>query len=311
MARMTAPISLDALAQSFARAFPDLERIAPLRVLGEGFSSTALETADGVIFRLARHAQAGAKYAREARILAWVGPFLPVAVPEPRWHAASSADFPFGVIGYRKLPGQPLEPDVMDVGALRAAARQIGEIIAALQRVPNDILPPPEEPSVHLSKWRRMRAVSAPALKRSLAREEYQNVQDWWEELLADEHMHRFAPVFAHGDLWYGNMLAQAGRITGLLDFEEAGLGDPAQDFVPQLYLGERFLEWVLEAFQSAGGAVDAMFSHRLRRLWALREFTGLVHAIEQDPTEFADAIDKLRRGPILSPRGLDGWGRL
>lgn len=308
---MNKPVSLDELARAFSRAFPDLNTVAPLRVLGEGFSSIALETADGMIFRVARHAQAGAKYVKEARLLPLLKPYLPVAIPEPVWLLRSSKDFPFGIIGYRKLPGEPMDPRRMSEAQLRAAAGQLGEIIYVLQNMPLKNFSEVVSEDTRRAEWMRMRAVSSPALIGALTRVEYQKVQDWWRVFLADARMHRFQAVFLHGDLWIDNLLMEGERITGLLDFEEAGPGDPAQDFVPQLYLGQRFFDWVLEAFQKAGGAVDDDFNHRLRHLWAVREFGGLVYAIEQDPTEFADAIEKIRRGPILSPRGLDGWGGL
>ena len=52
-----------------------------------------------------------------------------------------------------------------------------------------------------------------------------------------------------------------------------------------------------------------------LRRLWELREFDGLRFAIRHDDAaEFADAVRKLRAGPILDPeahrRAAGGRGR-
>ena len=40
-------------------------------------------------------------------------------------------------------------------------------------------------------------------------------------------------PVWIHGDLLKSNLLVQGGRLCAVLDFGEAGIGDPAADVVP------------------------------------------------------------------------------
>lgn len=95
-----------------------------------------------------------------------------------------------------------------------------------------------------------------------------------------------------------------ARMVVGVVDFEDAALGDPAQDFSTQLHLGAGFAGLVIEAYLKAGGKLNQSFQHRMRRLWELREFTGLQFAVRfDDPVELAEAIGKLRAGPILSER--------
>lgn len=300
---------LDALAAALMRTFPGLTRVAPLRLLGYGFGSLAVETPGGIVFRVARTVQAGAQYAREMQILP-LAAGLPVAVPRPEWYVPASDDFLYGLIGYHKLPGDSFEPQNLSPREQEALAIQIGELVRALQRIPPEQVPfPIDRPALHAG-WVRLRAVVLPVLKTALRAPEYQKVAAWWEAFLSDKAMLAFHPVFQHGDLWYGNLLAEGNRVVGLIDFQEAGLGDPAQDFVPQLYLGERFMRQVAAAFQKAGGAFDPGFERRLAALWGLREFGGLAYAIEQeDRIELVDALEKIRKGPILSRAGLDGWG--
>jgi aminoglycoside phosphotransferase (APT) family kinase protein len=300
---------LDALAADLGRAFPALTPLAPLRLLGYGFSSIAVETPGGIVFRVARTPEAGAQYAREAVVLPSVRN-LPVAIPRPEWFVASSDAFSYGLIGYRKLPGNPPEPNRLEREAREALADQLGVLILALQRVPLETIPAGPDPSARQARWARLRVSVLPVLRERLRPGEYARVAAWWETFLADEALRDYAPVFQHGDLWYGNLLVEGDRLVGLVDFEEAGRGDPAQDFVPQLYLGERFLGRVMAAFRQAGGAFDTGFERRLAALWALREFGGLEYAIRYDDrAELAETLDKIRKGPILSRYGLDGWG--
>ena len=302
---------LDHLAQGLLNTFPDLDDVKPLRTLGEGFSSTAVETSAGIVFRIARKQAAGERYAKEALNLPLLRPHLPVAIPEPYWYAPSSRDFPHGVIGYPKLSGVPLAPDDLRTMAdARVIADQIGRMIYTLHQIPRDQVRL-ERDADPKAWWTTQRDMVMPALRHALQPDEFQTVAGWWDDFLLDDHLANYTPVLHHGDLWYGNMLVEGQRIVGLLDFEELGLGDPAQDFVPQLYLGETFLHLVVDAYQQAGGVLDDDFHHRLRHLFALREFGGLRWSIENDDAEeLADSIMKIRRGPILHPSGLNGWGR-
>lgn len=302
---------LAALAAALENAFPDLPGLAPLSILGEGFSSQVVETPGGIVFRIPRTPEAGARYAREAQLLPLLRPYLPVAIPEPRWFLSACEAFPHGVIGYPKLTGRSLDfADLREPSLLPVYTAQIAALLLALHRIPAALLPLHDHWPVQVQVWQRQVDTVLPILQDRLREEEYRCVVAWWGEFLADKTLRDYIPALVHGDFWFGNLLAEDGRITGLVDFENLALGDPAVDFAPLLYLGEDFYRQVLAAYLQQGGAVDPVFEHRLRAMWAVREFSGLEYAIRyDDPAELEDSLLKLRRGPILSPAGLDGWG--
>lgn len=73
------------------------------------------------------------------------------------------------------------------------------------------------------------------------------------------------APCWVHSDLMPGNLLVTADRLTGVLDFATAGVGDPACDLIPAwnlLPVGAR------DVFRGAVDADDAMWTRG--RGWAL-----------------------------------------
>lgn len=305
-------MNLTAIGQALQRAFPGLSEISPLQLIGWGFSSWVVETAGGVVFRIGRSAEVGERYAREVQALPRLKPYLPVDIPQPVWYLPASGDFPYGLMGYPKLPGNPLDfASVTSLRRERELAEQMAQILLALHRVPLEILPFKEDPDGNYRRWKAQYAYVKPTLRAALKPDEYRLVNSWWEAFLEDSAMRRYNPVFQHGDFWFGNFLSEGGRITGLLDFENMSAGDPAVDFTPLLYLGERFYRQVLRFYQESGGAGDAGFEHRLRQWWALREFSGLEWSIRRnDREELEDSIAKIRRGPILHPAGLDGWHR-
>jgi aminoglycoside phosphotransferase (APT) family kinase protein len=273
-------------------------------VLGAGFRSVAVATAEGQVFRIARNA-AAAGYAREQRLLPALRPHLPLPIPDPRWVAGPSAAFPFGVRGYPLLPGAPLAPADLARGDAGRLTADLAAFLRALHTVPPAVTAPLAlpGPADRQARWTQMRDDTRPALRAALSADEYAAVAHWWDRLLPDPIMTEYTPVLQHGDFWYENILVddQARRVTGVVDFEDAAQGDPAQDFATLLHLGAAFAGQVLAAYQAAGAGRDATFAYRMQRLWELREFEGLHFALRAaDAAEIADAIGKLRHGPLM-----------
>jgi aminoglycoside 2''-phosphotransferase len=269
------------------RRFPELE-IEPLRLLDVGFGSTVVETADGIVFRVARHARAAAGHARELALLPQLGGRLPVAVPEPQWRAEPGPDFPHGAIGYRKLTGEPLAADgatpqlAEDVAGFLRSLHGLRDVAAERQQLDLDVL----------------HDETMTALEAALTQSELEVVARLWDDVRADEGRGSFEPALRHGDFWYENLLAEDGRLVGVLDWGGAGYADPAEDFATLRHLGGAFAEAVLEAY----GADEAL-RRRERRHWQLRELHGIAIALElADEEMLADGIAKLRRGPIFTP---------
>jgi aminoglycoside phosphotransferase (APT) family kinase protein len=277
----------DELAAQLQHAFPDLE-IVPLRELDVGFGSTVVETADGVILRIARHARATRGHANEATLLPQLQGRLPVAVPDPKWRAEPSPSFPHGVIGYRRIAGEPLRP----ADANDTIAADVAVFIGRLHAIDDADAP---RPDVDIAQ--ELHDATADVLKRTLTHDEDARLSCWWEEILADRRFRTFEPRLRHGDLWHENLLVADGPLVGVLDWGGAAYADPAEDFDALRHVSDAFADAVLAAYPHA----DADFRHRIQRHWELRELWGVRIAVELgDEDEFADAVRKLRAGPVL-----------
>jgi aminoglycoside phosphotransferase (APT) family kinase protein len=299
--------ALDAIGAGLRATFPGLHVARPLRVLGEGFHSLAIETGDGLVFRVARNDEATVGQAREAALLPVLHSRVPLAIPEPRWHAGPSERFPFGVIGYRKVPGIPLDPSRLTQASLYGVASALAAFLHALHRFPiAEALAAGVYGHDNLNV--RLEALCAdvlPSLRLALHRDELRRVEIWWDALLADPALSLQTPVLCHGDLWYENVLVDDAcrTVSGVVDFEAANVGDPAQDFAALRHLGDRATGAVIEAYRALGDRLDGTFAHRLQRYWELREFEGIRFAVvHADEDEFADSVRKLRGGALLNP---------
>jgi aminoglycoside 2''-phosphotransferase len=64
-----------------------------------------------------------------------------------------------------------------------------------------------------------------------------------------------------HGDLADDHMLIAGGKISGIIDFSDATIGDPAFDFTFFWFYGDKFMNDVVHAY----GKIDSGFKERSR----------------------------------------------
>lgn len=306
---MSGIYDLLAIADRLRVTFPEAEVEPPLHLLGEGFRSIAIETKNGLVFRIAKNDEAARGHAKEFALLPTLRRQVRVPLPDPRWYISASDVFPHGVIGYPSLPGVPLQPaSLVPSDGTKAIATTLGRFLRDLHAFPTEeaqALGVPRTGPFAVA-MATLRGSIMPALRASLSAVEFHAVADWWNALLADDAMPRYEPVLCHADLWYENVLIDddARHVTGIVDFECTTIGDPAQDFATLRYLGESFVRHALTAYAEAGGTTGTHFKHRIGRWWQLRDFDGLRFAIDHaDAEEFAASIRKVRAGPILAPR--------
>jgi aminoglycoside phosphotransferase (APT) family kinase protein len=183
-----------------------------------------------------------------------------IPVPRVEWFERSSdwLERPFFVM--ERAPGAPTPPtfpSVSDVAQREQAARDFVAILARIHRLDwaalgLEFLPgvearPPAE--VQVETWRQVYAQERQAHEPLIE--------------VAFQRLLRTLPAtdrvtLVHGDFRSGNyLLDDAGRITAMLDWEMAHLGDPMED-----------LGWACMKFWSGGGRVCGLLERRefLRR---------------------------------------------
>jgi aminoglycoside phosphotransferase (APT) family kinase protein len=306
-------------ARALEALFPEIGTVGRPRRLGSGFEGEVFETPEGWTIRIAREAGAGRRLELEARLLPRLAPHLPCPVPEPIGFRRGEGRLEPGVIVYPKLPGEPVDPPRLSPVQRDSVAAELGRFLDRLHRFPVEearALGVPGDPGPPRDEWKATRTAVLPVLKRRLPAEAFERVVTWWDELLADPELERFAPVLLHGDPWYGNILlaTDGRRLAGVLDFGRAHIGDPAQDFAALRSLGPAFVSRTFDVYRGLGQRPGANFARRSDRYWQQRDFGGLADAIRTDDRdEIEDSLRKLRTGPVLAvPTGQapsDGSG--
>ncbi|MHC5011153.1 MAG: phosphotransferase family protein [Planctomycetota bacterium] len=234
----TADVEMDEerAARAVAEALPDLAPVEARR-LGWGWDFYAFEVNRRWVFRFPRRAKEQERLARELVLLPWIASHLDAPVPRYGWGTLHAASFPYTFSGYEKLHGiqaADVDPESIDRDRL---GRWLGDFFRRLHALrPREPLRreagfrPPDWPvrriHAHMRKYLPAFRAHAPDLADRAAR--------FFDDPTDLPPEHEVAPVLIHNDLHAEHLLVDAAdpqRVTGLLDWGDVDLGDPAADF--------------------------------------------------------------------------------
>ncbi|MFJ4922105.1 aminoglycoside phosphotransferase family protein [Streptomyces sp. NPDC088725] len=209
--------------------------LAPVPVAG--MDNATFRLGDDMSVRLPRYPRWAGQVEREHRWLPLLAPRLPLPVSEPLAKGAAGAGYPFPWSVYRWLEGE-----TVTVGGLADPVRTATELagfILALQEIDPTGGPGPEASNafrgVPMGDARDSLAVEARVRPKIAALKgliDVDAVTAVWEAALAAPAWDR-PPVWIHGDLGTGNLLAVEGHLSAVIDFGTLAVGDPAVDLMP------------------------------------------------------------------------------
>jgi aminoglycoside phosphotransferase (APT) family kinase protein len=224
--------------------------------IDHGWDSIAFDVDDEWILRLPRRPEVRADLRKEAALLPLLAPKLPVPIPE----VAAVEDNPTAfVIVHRKLRGTPLSASVDEP----SVARELGGFLAALHDIPAAAEAGLAETSEDDWLGEQIAFVErCEAVLEFLDAGERRRAESMFESYLARPPEYR--PALLHGDLGPEHILCRGETVTGVIDWSDARVGDPALDFGWLLHApAEAFRETLLEAYVAEGGRVDSTFRER------------------------------------------------
>ena len=200
--------------------------IEPARSAGTG--NTLYRLSDDMVVRLPRIPSAVEQVEKEQKWLPILAPLLPLNIPIPLAKGKPSDDYPWHWSVYRWIEGE--DAIAASIANPRQTAIDLAQFIVALQQIDVTGGPPPGQHNfyrgVPLALRDQQTRTAIAVLHDVLDTDE---VTTAWNTAI-EAPVWNGAPVWLHGDLHPGNLLVQQGRLSGIIDFGGAGVGDPACD---------------------------------------------------------------------------------
>lgn len=216
-----------------ADQFPQLEARS-LRLLGEGFDNSVWMIDEDWAFRFPRRAQAAPLVDRELFVLPRVAPLVTAPVPVPAFVGQESELFQRPFFGHRLVPGvEPADASLTDADRIRLGTG-IGRFLRALHA-------PQTRAAVDAE-----RTLPVDPNRRADMPFRVEKARGWLDRLPDLAHRHRSEAeriladadlldatsneVLVHGDLHVRHVLVDEGELSGVIDWGDVCLGDPAID---------------------------------------------------------------------------------
>ncbi len=200
--------------------------IEPLQ--SAGTDNAMYRLGDDMAVRLPRIAWAIEQVNKEQQWLPKLAPHLPLAIPVPLAKGTPGEGYPWHWSVYRWLEGE--NATLERIADPIQAATQLAQFLVALQGIDPTGGPRPGPHNSSRGVPLAMRDSETRGAIASLhGMIDTEAATSVWEVALQSPAWSG-APVWIHGDLQSGNLLAQRGRLSAVIDFGCLGVGDPACD---------------------------------------------------------------------------------
>jgi aminoglycoside phosphotransferase (APT) family kinase protein len=205
--------------------FPRLAGLQVSAVRSTGTVNAIYRLGDGLCARLPRVQRYASDLVDELRWLPWLAPQLPLQVPEPVAVGQPAGGYPFPWAIYRWIDGQPYADELVDDE--RRAAADLARFVAELRMI-DPVAGAPRAGRRPLRELDAATRTAIDSLRNVIDRDAAMAV---WERALQAPAWHG-TPVWIHTDLLRSNLLVGGGRLSAVIDFGAAGIGDPAADVI-------------------------------------------------------------------------------
>ena len=224
-------LTSDLALKLIAEQFPEYAHLTVTDVEKQGHDNRSYRLGDHMLIRMPTAADYALKVPKEQELLLGLAKRLSFNIPIPIKMGKPSADYPYPFSIYKWLSGKSINLLTLTTQDKEQLAFDLAKFLKELQAI-NDVKGP--EPGQH--NWWRGDHVS---VYDKGAREqivelaeiiEVERALALWNQACATRWSKK--PVWIHGDLAIGNILMDSGKLSAVIDFGGAAVGDPACDLV-------------------------------------------------------------------------------
>lgn len=258
------PIDAVAVRHMLKVVAADVE-VRSVTFLGEGWDNRLFLLNGETVIRVAKRAEDSVRLQTEARLLEVFAPLLPIPVPYPELIHEATEAFPLAAMGYRRIRGRSLREDDVSSRNVGRLADALAPFLSQLHAIPRAAVGQLTLPVFDAEAWLRryieLVDIATPDLVAALGRDDVARFGAWWSDYCRDRTSSRFDPCIVHGDLACEHVLVDGNplQVTGVIDFGDAMIADPALDIAgfPDLLARE------ILGLTSIGTDVEAVWKRR------------------------------------------------
>lgn len=287
--------SIELYKQAIAEAFPQLV-IKHIEVDSSGWDSVAVIINHEVLFRFPRRPEVAQTLKVESRLLPELRKVVSLPIPNFEFIAP-------GFVGYRLIPGEPLTKELFQQLCSTEKthiAQQLADFLSEIHSFPIEraielgVLHTPER-----DLWANFYSEIRKHVFPLFTADERRWAQQLFEAFLDDERNFQLTPVLLHGDFSPDHVLfdRRAKCITGIIDFGDVRIGDPAYDFQWREDFGEAFWHEMLTRYKLE---IDEGFFRRLEFYERRQPLGEILYGVICDtPKHIESGLQVLRRKMI------------
>ena len=223
--------TLDLARKLIAEQFPEYASLTIVDVDKQGHDNRTYRLGEHMLIRMPTAKTYALKVPEEQELLPQLAKRLSVSIPAPIKMGKPSTDYPYPFSIYKWLPGKSINLLTLTAQDKEQLAFDLAKVLKELQAI-TDVEGP--EPGQH--NWWRGCNVS---IYDKGAREQIAELSEiidtskalaLWDHACATKWDKK--PVWIHGDFAIGNILMDGGKLSAVIDFGGAAVGDPACDLV-------------------------------------------------------------------------------
>lgn len=237
------------------------------------------------VVRAPATAAAGMRMEQEEQLIGQLMSWLPFALPQ----VEGAAPIPGGgrAVVHRQLPGHQMRP--LELVLRPGLATAYGRAVAAVHDLPARLVEEAGLPVYSADEYRFRRLAE---LDRAAATGLVPTgLLTRWEKAVEEVGAWRFVPTCVHGDLAGENVLVEGDAVTGVVEWSETRVGDPADDLA-WLAVGETeaALPAVIAAYTAARrDPPDGDLRRRARLAGEFAIARWLLHGVGADDAGIVD----------------------
>ena len=210
-------------------------------LLLDGWDNLVLEVNGSLIFRFTRRDDILQQHIKELELLPLLNKNLSIRVPNPVYHQTETPPY---YMAYKKIHGKPITGSFNRENLVETISIFLRELQSIDYKTLKNI------PRYTPKSWRQEYG----ELYQRVAREVYPSLEPNIQEKINNEFKSfletdlDFNPVICHRDLTSDHILELDGRITGVIDWGDACVGDPAFDLTGLLMdFGEQVAQNIVD----------------------------------------------------------------